>query len=296
MKIKQLMNTVKFGVKKHSPEILVVSGIVGLVTGAVLACRATTKVRDILDERNKQLDEVKNTLTDETVSEAAYSIEDSKRDTMIINVQTGAKLAWLYAPAVALGVASAASILVGHNILKKHTAAIAAAYATVQNGFDEYRKRVKARFGEDVDKELEFGVKAKQRTEEVTDENGKTKTVKKTVNVANKNLGGSPYAWVFDENCELWERDHDYNMMNLRAEQQYATDKLRSRGYLYLNEVLERLGIPTSKMGQIVGWVYKPDNPDFDDFVDFGIRELEFDDGNKITLDFNVQGNILDLM
>lgn len=88
--------------------------------------------------------------------------------------------------------------------------------------------------------------------------------------------------------------------MHLRAEQQYANDRLRVRGYLYLNEVYDRLGIGGSKMGQIVGWVYDPDNPDYDNFVDFGIREVDIEDAYgvspKIMLDFNVQGNILDLM
>ena len=35
--------------KKHSPEILVMAGIAGTVVSAVLACKATTKVAEILD-------------------------------------------------------------------------------------------------------------------------------------------------------------------------------------------------------------------------------------------------------
>ena len=98
------------------------------------------------------------------------------------------------------------------------------------------------------------------------------------------------------DTAQAWEKDHDYNMMCLRAEQQYATDRLRARGYLYLNEVYERLGVDGTKMGQIVGWVYDPDNPEYDNYVDFGIKETETADGPVISLDFNVQGNILDLM
>lgn len=296
-KFNKALGKIRFGVKKHSPEILVVSGIVGLIGAGVLACRATTKVQSILDERNEQLDDVASVGIQD-----GYTEEDEKKDKIIIHVKSGLRIARLYAPAVVLGAASTISILAGHNILRKRSAALAAAYATVESSFNEYRKRVAERFGEDVDNELKFGVKAKQITETVTDENGKEKHVKKTVNAANDKLGGSPYAFIFDKQTSpaVYEDDTDFMLLRLRNEQQYANDVLTTRGYLSLNEVLERLGLKTSKMGQIVGWAYDYDNPSGDNFVDFGVKELDVDtiDGTekKIVLDFNCQGNILDLI
>lgn len=296
-KFTKALGKIRFGVKKHSPEILIISGIVGLVSAGVLACRATTKVQSILDERNKQLNDVASVGIQD-----GYTEEDEEKDKIIIHVKSGLRIARLYAPAVALGVASTISILAGHNILRKRSAALAAAYATVESSFNEYRKRVADRFGEDVDNELKFGVKAKQITETVTDENGKEKHVKKTVNAANDKLGGSPYAFIFDKQTSpaVYEDDTDFMLLRLRSEQQYANDVLTTRGYLSLNEVLERLGLKTSKMGQIVGWAYDYDNPSGDNFVDFGVKELDVDTINgtekKIVLDFNCQGNILDLI
>ena len=40
---------INFKLKKHSPELLVGAGIVGVVTSAVMACKATTKVQHILN-------------------------------------------------------------------------------------------------------------------------------------------------------------------------------------------------------------------------------------------------------
>lgn len=301
--IKSAARNIKFGVKKHSPEILIISGIVGLVGAGVLACRATTKVQQILNERSEQLESV-DVLKNEgrpyyDAAKTEYSTDDAKKDRIIIHVKSGLKIARLYAPAVVLGVTSAISILAGHNILSKRNAALAAAYATVEGSFNEYRKRVAERFGEEVDNELKFGVKAKQITETVTDENGKEKHVKKTVNAADSNLGGSPYTFIFDEKTSpsVFESDIDYTLMRLRCEQQYANDILTARGYLPLNEVLDRLGLKTSKMGQIVGWAAGESG---DGFVDFGAKELDVDTINgvekKIVLDFNCQGNILDLI
>ena len=47
-----------FQLKKHSPEILVVTGVVGTVVSAVMACKATTKVSTILDKTKTNVDAI----------------------------------------------------------------------------------------------------------------------------------------------------------------------------------------------------------------------------------------------
>ena len=286
-----------FGVKKHSPEILVVTGIVGVVGAAVLACRATTKISKITEEKNEQLALIDK--SSKTKSEEEYSIEDAKHDRVIVYAKTGVKLVKLYAPSIVLGAASIVCILASHNILKKREAAIAAAYAAVDKGFKEYRDRVIERFGEQVDKELKYGLKAQQIEEETVDEgSGKTKKSKKTINAADPDLGDSPYAMWFDrDTSSAYQNSEDYNRFFLNAQQQAATDKLRAVGWLSLSEVYDALGIPKTKMSQIVGWSTKTG----DDFVDFGFEIIpvmkengEYE--NKIKLDFNVMGNILDII
>lgn len=279
-------------VKKHSPEILLVTGVIGLIGAAVTACRATTKISAVLEERKKQLEDIETVYADGNADE--YSEADKKRDTIIVNVKSSLKLARVYAPAVAIGVASIAMIFTGRNILKKRSAALAAAYAAVENGFSEYKKRVVERFGEEAEKEIRLGKEKATVTTVETDEKGKEKVKAEDIYVADKKLGGNPYAMIFDEGCELWERDHEYNMLNLRAEQQYANDRLRARGHLFLNDIYERIGVPGTKMGQIVGWVYDPNNENGDNYVDFGIDEAVIDGEDRIILEFNPQGNILD--
>lgn len=104
-----------------------------------------------------------------------YSQEDYQRDLAMVKIQTGVSVAKLYAPSVLLGAVSIASILSGHNILKKRNAAIGAAYAAVEKGFKDYRSRVIERFGEQVDKELKYNIQSKKFEETITDENGKEK-------------------------------------------------------------------------------------------------------------------------
>lgn len=107
------------------------------------------------------------------------------------------------------------------------------------------------------------------------------------------------YARFFNESCPAWTKDPEMNMMYLIAQRSYANDMLKAKGHLFLNEVYDMLGMARTKAGQVVGWIYDPENPIGDNFIDFGIFEdynQEFVNGCEATvlLDFNVDGMILD--
>lgn len=283
--------------KKHSPEILVVAGIAGTVVSAVLACKATTKVAEILDETKGTLDTIHEGMETGAINGQEYTTEDGKKDTVVVYAQTGMKLAKLYGPAIILGTLSITSILASNNILRKRNVALGAAYAAIDKSFKEYRGRVIERFGEQVDTELKYGIKAKKFEEiEVDPETGKEKKVKKTVMVTDPNLQ-SDYAVYFDSKSRNYETNPDYNRMFLKAQQAFANDKLQTRGHLFLNEVLDDLDLPRTPAGQIVGWT--KDGPD--GYVNFRIVEVEreTEDGRHepaLLLDFNVEGNIWEKM
>lgn len=300
-KATRLLSSTQYQVKKHSPEILMVAGIAGTIVGTVLACKATTKVSEIIEEKNKNVEDV-HTCLEEKPNE--YTEEDSKKDLTIIYAQTGVKLFKLYAPAIGVMTLSFASIIAGHKVLKKRNIAIAAAYAAIDKGFKQYRKNVIKEFGEDVDQQMRFGLKAKEIKKK--DKDGKT--VKETEYYidpdANPLNNISEYARFFDAASENFAKDPEYNMMFLRRQQDYANEMLKSRGHLFLNEVYDLLDIPRSKAGQVVGWVYdKNGNTKGDNYVDFGLYRNDqatrrFVNGLEynILLDFNVDGVIYDII
>lgn len=110
----------------------------------------------------------------------------------------------------------------------------------------------------------------------------------------------SSYARFFDETCAAWSKDAEMNKYYLMLQQNYANERLRHQGYLFLNDVYDMLGMARTKAGQIVGWVYREDNPIGDNYVDFDICNssnrdfINGVDGANILLDFNVDGCILD--
>ena len=301
-KMVKVYNKSEMKVRKYSPEILAGVGVVGVIASTVMACKATTKLNDILAESKEQLEQIKTVAVDPAYADK-YTEDDAKKDTTITYVQTGVKVAKLYAPSVILCTSSLGCLLASNNILRKRNAALSAAYMTVDKSFKEYRRRVAERFGDEVEKEIRYNIKAKEIVT-VDEEGNEVKETVKVIEGADNPTTYSDYARFFDESCPAWQNDPEYNLTFLRAQQQYANDLLRANGRLFLNDVYKMLGIDITKAGQVVGWVYDPDCPVGDNFVDFGIYDMSkervraFVNGYEpnILLDFNVDGNIWDLM
>lgn len=304
-KVNGSIKRIGFKAQKHSPEILVVAGIVGVVTSTVMACRATTKIEKILDTTKEKVDMIHDAAEKQVVNGEEYTKKDAGKDLAKVYLQTGVGFVKVYGPSIALGTLSILSILKSHDILRKRNVALAAAYTAVDKSFKEYRNRVIERFGEGLDRELRYNIKAETVEETVVDEEtGKKKKVKKTVEYVDGNLSDrSPYAKFFDELSEEWTDDPEYNLMFLVKQQRYANDLLRAKGRVFLNDVYKMLGLPETKAGQVMGWVWDPKNEDMDSYIDFGIFETRrpnqrFVNGFEpiILLDFNVDCNVWETM
>lgn len=295
--INRAVNKVAFKMKKHAPEILVIAGVGGTIVTTVMACKATTKIDEVLAENKELIAKTKN-YVEETGFSDKYTEKDYQKDLTVMYTQRGLKLFKLYAPAIAVGTISITAILAGHNVLKKRNVALAAAYEVVNKNFKDYRGRVIDRFGNELDRELRYNIRKEEVEKTVIDEKtGKERTVKEITEIADIDPS-SEYAKFFDESCPGWTKDPEYNLMFLRNQQQYANDLLESRGYLFLNEVYEMLGIQRTRQGQVIGWIY---DKNVIDKVNFGIYNIanpanrRFVNGyeRSILLDFNVDGDIL---
>lgn len=223
-KAKTLISKMKFNIKKHSPEILISLGVGGVIVSAVTACISTTKVKRIMNESKEKIKEIHK----RAAADSEFSEQNKKKALTAVYLRTGVKLIKLYAPSVVLGTFSLTSIVTSNRILRKRSAAIAAAYTAIDQGFKNYRANVVERFGEEVDKELKYGIKTEKVTVKTTDpETGKETKVKKEIKVANLGPDGySEYARLFDSTCKGWTKDSEYNRMFLNREQSYAKRSL----------------------------------------------------------------------
>ena len=273
--------------QKSSPEVLLAAGIIGMVGSTVLACRATLKMDTVLDDTKEKLNTAK------TLEHPDYSERDRQRDVSLIYYQTGVAVVKLYTPAILLGGLSIYALTTSHNIMAKRALALTAAYGALEKGFNEYRERVVAKYGEDEDRNFRYG---SQQIEEVDPKSGK----KKMVTRVGKDEP-SIYARFFDISSSSWNKEPEYNMMFLQCQQNYANDKLHARGHVFLNEVYDMLGLERSKAGAVVGWILSK-NGETDNYIDFGVFNgktqiaRDFVNGfeGSILLDFNIDGVIYD--
>lgn len=297
--------------RDNKEKILLGTGLAAGLGTVILASKGTLAAKDILAEHKQNVKDINEAAA---ASEEYKESKDYKSDVLGNCVATGSKLAKAYAPSVVMGATSVCCILAQHKMmsnkvvkLEETVASLSAAYIAVDTAFKKYRKRVVDKYGVEVDRELRFGEHTETIDITEVDEKGKTKKHKEKVKVVD-DLDISDYAKFFDatsaefiyQDPQHYKPDWDANIRFLNIRQTYCNTKLEKQGYLFLNDVYDELGIPRTKAGQVVGWIFDPEDPTIDSRVSFGIfeprnhRTINGYEEECILLDFNVDGVIVD--
>lgn len=264
-------------VKHNTPHILFGVGVLGIVTSTVLACRATLKLENTLDDMQKDIENVR-----------VRSDTSDRPKTLALAYGKGSfELVKLYAPAVTVGGVSLLALTGSHIQLTRRNTALTVAYSGLHQAYMQYRDRVRGYVGEEKEKDLYHGA----YLETVTGEDGKKKEIK----VVDPN-GLSVYARFFDETSPNWNKDPELNRLFVQCQQNYMNHRLHAIGHVFLNEAYDALGIDRSSAGQIVGWIIGEDGDNYIDFGIFDCSSSRFMNGweRSVLLDFNVDGPIID--
>ena len=280
-----------------SPKIKIVIGVVGLVGAGVAACIATTRVkektkkeREIFDDIHKVRQSQKNELPEEEKIPdditACYSEKDYAKDILRASGTMTFKLLKVYALPIGLAILSACLIFNGMNIMSNRDAAISAAYATLSTCFNEYREKVKDKYGEEVEKELYYGVTYRDIEIYEKDENGELKkTGEEKAAVAN--IGDhfeSLYLIKFNRECAEWCNDFEYNQTFLRGIQAMLRDELKHKPFITFSDLCDKIGKDITKwdksyqlMAMRCGWRHG-------DNVDLRIQRLHIPADNECSV------------
>lgn len=270
----------------HSPTILVVSGVVGLAATAVLAAKATRNVDPLIDSHKAQRDGLDRFAETNNITKREY-----QKGLLRVYTDSAIRFTKLYGPTVVLGVTSASSILVGHKILRGRHLATLAAYSGLMDQFQAYRGRVAQTLGEDVERGIYDGAYGQWE--------GKKPIEQELTPVFENDETPSYLRPWFDETNRNYTKHAQANYYFLKSVQAHMNHLLQHRGHVFLNDVLDALGMERSSEGSIAGWLYDGDG---DDFIDFGFmasvdpHTVAFKNGVETTvrLNFNIDGTIWD--
>lgn len=290
-------------IRKNSPEILLGVGIAGFVGTVVLACKATLRADEVVEYHQKKMEDIheaKRIVEADPEGELEYDENLYHQDIAIQYMKTTGKMIKLYAPSIALGALSLACILASRNIMHKRYLGVVAAYNGVSAAFEEYRKRVRDEYGENMDRHFRYGTTYDTITEVTTNEEGKKEKTKVTTeNIDPGSITATDTtSRFFDSSNPNWDKNPSFSMMFLRGRQNYFNDLLHTRGHVFLNEVYDELGFPHTPEGAVLGWI----EGEGDDCIDFGLYDLDKDKvrrfvnglDNVILLEFNHDGVIWD--
>lgn len=141
--VTKLFNTIKTGVNRKSPEILIGLGIAGMITTTVLAVKATPKALELIEEEKRRQN---RKLVEESLGPECNQITNLKPLEVI-------KVTWkCYIPAAVTGTVSIACLIGSNSVNARRNAALATAYKLSETALTEYKDKVIEEIGEQKEK------------------------------------------------------------------------------------------------------------------------------------------------
>lgn len=214
----KVVKNIRFGITKHSPEILTGVGIAGMITTTVLAVKATPKALKLLEEEAREKDIPREDLT----------------------IKEKIKTTWkCYIPAAMTCTSSVACLIGASSVNAKRIAALATAYNLSETALNEYREKVVETIGEKKEKLVRDKVAEKHvsdrpvsNTEVIMTEKGNT--------------------LCFDP---ISGRYFKSDMDKIKKAKNDINWRLLNDMYVSLNEFYDELGLAPTSLGDELGWV-----------------------------------------
>lgn len=255
-KLTNKIDKISFKVNAHKPELMLAGAIVGVTATAALSIYAYEKTKKHVTDFNETVANIKK--AKETSD--SYTEDDYIHDMKFAKTELAYNVVADSVPAVIAFGLTVSSICGVYTALKTTVKGLTAAYLGVQQQFKEYRDRVIADYGEDVDLAYISGGNVVEKKTKVTDEDGKT-SVKKAKVLDKDSLGSvrdttACVTRIFDSSNELFEDvSAQLNCLSIRGKLTQLDVLKRQRGWVCLNDALEAYGFePNIEFGYDWGW------------------------------------------
>lgn len=237
-------------IKRNGSTILTIAGSAGVILTAITAINATPKALQKLDEAKKEKQ------------------EDLTR------MEKFKMVAPIYIPTVLIGVGTVTCI-VGANVLnKRHQAALVSAYTLVDSSFKQYKHKLKELYGEETHNNVIDAI-AVEKVDRDWSVSGSY--FGQSCDLANEEACGDAVLF-YEENSGRYFESTIEQVLNA---QYHINRNYALRGYCYLNEYFEFLGLETTDYGSVMGWAPTDDG---EYWIEFAQRKTVLDDGLEVYI------------
>lgn len=284
---------VTFAAQEHAPTLGLFGGLIVIGGAAILLAKAHKKSDEVLEEAAVRVAH-QEVLIQQTEDELGITLTQRQRAVALAPsyAKAVADMSKLYGPAVLLGGLGVLMVVGGHRIQAKRLRGIAGALMIAQQSFEQYRRRVVAAYGEDVDVQMLHGMHTEKFTFSFEDEDGETKKSKIEANAPNEeDFNPAMYGRLYGPENPLWNPMQSVNQLHLYGIEEILNEELRRRGVVLLNTFYQLAGFGETDYGAVVGWSLRA-NPESN--VDLGLNSPENNDPRRTTwiINPNVDGTV----
>ena len=304
MNIKRLGKAIGAGLRKNAPKICIGAGIAAGIAAIVTTGIQSTKLSDIIDEANEEMDKRQEAVDegkkfkDEDGKEQEYTQEVCDADKRKVYFRTAVKIAKLYAIPACLAIGSIVLVCCGAHILSVRLAAETAAYNGAVAAMKAAKSRCEEVCGKEKTEEIFSGLKKTGEYYDVIekDADGNEKKVKKPVYETDENGVDNRFSFIFSkETSPMWSASHMYNQKLFSFQENDLNTMLDLDGAVKLSDALKKFRIlppEDNNMTDRDGWLHK-EFGGMDGYIQ--VTATLIDPATETyRLEFNVDGDISD--
>lgn len=286
----------------HWPAIVTVVSVGGIAYGVYKMCKASTKLNEAMEPHRKMEESIVDSHNKGVIDDAEF-----KKKIGMAKIEQAKDVAKLYAPGFLLVASSTLGFLFSNRELGKRVVNAQNMALQYHDSYQKLKKNVQDAIGKKATQAVEHQINSGVKTVEDEATGKKIEKDYRYMTVDGDMISASIYSVFFNNTCNGFDEDSRKNNYEyLKSLEHDMNNRLRRKGYLWLSDVYNALGIVPDNYNEAIknsGWIdpngkfgylIKDTNGicKYEDKIDFCLNDIELHkyDNNEDPiwlLDFN---------
>lgn len=286
----------------HWPAIVTIVSVGGIAYGVYKMCKASTKLNEAMEPHRKMEESIVDSHNKGVIDDAEF-----KKKIGMAKIEQAKDVAKLYAPGFLLIASSTLGFLFSNRELGKRVVNAQNMALQYHDSYQKLKQNVQNAIGKKATQAVEHQINSGIRTVEDEKTGKKIEKDFRYMTVDGDMISASIYSVFFNNTCNGFDEDSRKNNYEyLKSLEHDMNNRLRRKGYLWLSDVYNALGIVPDNYNEAIknsGWIdpngkfgylIKDTNGicKYEDKIDFCLNDIELHkyDNNEDPiwlLDFN---------